>query len=218
LRDAYRRGVRCCGYEELFDAAMARKDADRYRRRGLKRSARAIVELARGAGLERAEVLEIGGGVGGLSLELLRAGAERATVTELSPAWGQEAQVLAAELGLADRITRRVGDVVAAGDEVAAADVVVLERVVCCYPDGEALVGAAAVRARHRLVLSYPRYGLATRLFVRVANLILRLRGNAVRIFAHRPETIRAAAAASGLRPAAPVRGLVWRVAAFERA
>jgi 2-polyprenyl-3-methyl-5-hydroxy-6-metoxy-1,4-benzoquinol methylase len=207
----------CCGCDEFFDARVARIDATRYRNRGLRRSARQIVELARARGLAGAEVLEVGGGVGALSLELVRAGAARATTIELSPGYEQEAIALAAETGLQDRVARRVGDVVSAGEELEPADVVVLERVVCCYPDAGALVGAAGTRARRLLLVSYPRYGLATRIAVAGANAFLRLRRCAFRAYAHSPAAIRGAAAAHGLEPLGPERGFVWRVAAFER-
>jgi 2-polyprenyl-3-methyl-5-hydroxy-6-metoxy-1,4-benzoquinol methylase len=207
----------CCGCDEFFDARMARIDATRYRNRGLRRSARRIVELARARGLGGAEVLDVGGGVGALSLELVRAGAAHATTIDLSPGYEQEAIALAAETGLQERVERRVGDVVAAGEELEPADIVVLERVVCCYPDAGALVGAAGRRARRLLVLSYPRYGLATRVGIAGINAFLRLRRRAFRAYAHPPTAIRGAAAAQGLEPLGPERGFVWRVAAFER-
>jgi magnesium-protoporphyrin O-methyltransferase len=209
--------VRCCGYEELFDSKMARKDVARYRRKGLRGSARRILEAARAEGLAGAEVLEIGGGVGSLSLELVSAGAAHATVLELSSGYDEAARELLEERRLEGRVEHRLVDVVEEADAVAPVDLVVMERVVCCYPDAEALVGAAAEHARRRLVLSYPRYGMAARLFVRGGNLVLRLRGSAFRIYAHAPDTIRSAATSRGLRPVGREQGIVWRVAAFER-
>ncbi len=209
--------MRCCGYDDFFNARVARSDAARYRKRGLRRSAQRILERARGVGLAGADVLDVGGGVGALSVELVRAGAARATTIELSPGYEQEASALAAESGLDRRIERRVGDVVAAGDEVPPADVVVLERVVCCYPDAAAIVGAAGARARRLLLLSYPRYGLMSRAVFCTLNTFLRMRHRAFRVYAHPPAAIRVAAEAQGLVPAGPEQGLVWRVAAFER-
>jgi magnesium-protoporphyrin O-methyltransferase len=202
----------------MFDPKLARKDADRYRRKGLRDSARRVLELARGNGLEGAEVLEIGGGVGSLSIELVAAGAAHATVLELSDGYDAAAQGLLEEHLLVGRVEHRLADVVQSPDGVPTADVVVLERVVCCYRDAEALVGAAAAHARRRLVLSYPRYGVPARLAMRGANLLLRARGSEFRVYAHAPATIAHAAEERGLRPAAPATGLVWRVAAFERA
>jgi magnesium-protoporphyrin O-methyltransferase len=208
--------VRCCGYEEFFDEKLARKDAERYRTKGLRASGRRTVELLRGRGIEGAEVLEIGGGVGAIGIELVRSGAARATVVELSASYDTASAGLVREYGLEGRVERLHGDVVEDGF-VSDADLVVMERVVCCYPDAPALVGAAARRARRSLVLTYPRYGLLTRAAVRAANLLLRLRGGSFRVYAHAPGAIRVAAAAHGLQPLGPESGVVWRTAAFER-
>jgi hypothetical protein len=208
--------MRCCGYEEFFDEKLARKDAERYRRKGLRASGTRMVELLRGRGIEGAEVLEIGGGVGAIGIELVRSGAARATVVELSASYDEAAAGLVREYGLEGRVERLHGDVVEDGF-VSDADVVVMERVVCCYPDAPALVGAAARRARRSLVLTYPRDGLPTRVAVRAANLLLRMRGGSFRVYAHAPATIGAAAAAQGLQQLGPESGVVWRTAAFER-
>ena len=208
--------MRCCGYAEIFDERLARKDAERYRRKGLRPSARRLVELVRGGALEGAEVLEIGGGVGAIGIELVRAGAARATIVELSPAYDEVAAGLVGELGLEGRVERRLGDVVEDGF-VPAADLVVMERVVCCYPDATALVGAAARRARRSLALTYPRYGVLTRAAVKVINFALRLRSGSFRVYAHDPVTITAAATAHGLEPLGVEAGLLWQTAAFVR-
>ena len=52
---------------------------------------------------------------------------------------------------------RRLGDVVSDPELAGPADAVVMHRVVCCYPDYEALVGAASERAQRYLVMSFPR-------------------------------------------------------------
>ena len=208
--------MRCCGYDTFFDERLARKDADRYRRKGLRGSQRRILELLRDRGLDGVEVLEIGGGTGSLHVELLEAGAARATNVELSPGYEETARELLRERGLEDRVERRLGDAVE-DETLPAADVVVLERVVCCYPDATALVTAAGRRARRSLALTYPRYSGLTRILCSVINAGLRIRGSEFRTYAHRPSTIRDAAAAAGLRPIGDEAGLVWRLAAFER-
>jgi 2-polyprenyl-3-methyl-5-hydroxy-6-metoxy-1,4-benzoquinol methylase len=201
----------------MFGPELARKDARRYRRKGLRGSGRTIVERAREAGLGGAEVLEIGGGIGALAVELVEAGAARATSLEVSAGYEAAARELRREHGLEQRLELRIADVVE-DETVGPADIVVMERVVCCYPDAAALVGAAATRARCRLVLSYPRYGWTTRALVRAINLVLRLRGLEFRTYAHSPATISAAAERAGLRPGRQESGVVWRVAAFDRA
>ena len=200
---------------EIFDEKVARRDARRYRRKGLARPARRLVEMVAGTG---ADVLEIGGGVGDVAIELLKRGARRATNIELSPAYEPFAAELLRETGLADRVERRRGDIVEDPTAIEAADVVVMHRVVCCYPDMPGLVGAAAEKARRLLALSYPRDAWWMRLGVRAENLWWRLAGHDFRSYVHRPREIAAVARSRGLRPVREHRGFFWELVAFERA
>ena len=207
----------CCGYERVFGARAARHDARRYRKQGPKQTQASLIGLLRERGVEGADVLEIGGGIGAIQIELLRAGAARTTNVELSPGYEAEAAELLRESGFEGRAERLLGDLVTDPSLVASADAVVLERVLCCYPDLPGLLGAAADRARRSLVATYPRRNRASRAFVRAANLILPLFGGSFRIFVHDPAEIERVAATHGLRRTAVRRGRVWEVAAFDR-
>jgi magnesium-protoporphyrin O-methyltransferase len=209
---------RCCSraYEGFFSERVARRDARRYERRGLDRTSRRVVAEVVRHGAAGRSVLEVGGGVGAVPLELLRAGGTRATVVEMSPAYDDHARRLAERAGLAGRVTRRTGDFATAGD-IAPADVVVLNRVVCCDPDGPRLAGAAARHAGELLVMTYPRGAWWNRFAVRAVNLVQRVRREAFRAYVHPPAAIAAAATAEGLRPDRLDRGLVWELRSFVR-
>ena len=207
----------CCrpdGYNRLFSARQARRDARRYRKRGLGGTSRQLVALAGNVSGE--SVLEVGGGVGAIELELLAAGAERATNVELSGNYEEEAATLLAERGLTERVGRRVGDFVEESAEPH--DVVVMHRVVCCYPDVDRLVGAAAACTRRRLLLTYPREHLWVRAGFRSINLFMRLSGSSFRAFVHPVVHMAAAAEREGLTLERRERqGLVWENAVYER-
>ena len=144
------------------------------------------MDVVRRRGIEGSTVLEPGGGVGSIQLELLKEGAARSTVVELSPGYEEVAAELAKEAGVDDRIERHVADF--AADGVGDADIVVLHRVVCCYPDYERLLGAAAEKARRTLVFTYPPRNWASRAVFASLNLWMRVRGSDFRAFVHRPE------------------------------
>lgn len=208
----------CCrpeAYGAVFSERSAHRALRRYRRRGLDRISVRIARLVRDQGVD-GTVLEAGGGIGALGIELLEAGAERATNVELSPAYEDAATELAREHGLEDRVERKIGDFVTE-DEVGAADAVVMNRVVCCYPDYEALVGTAADRARRLLVFSFPRENVLVRAAFGVMNLWLRLTGTDFRGFVHPVNAMLEVAEERGLRPVAHHRGLFWQLAALSR-
>jgi magnesium-protoporphyrin O-methyltransferase len=162
-------------------------------------------------------VLEVGGGVGEIQIELLKRGAARAVNLELSPAYEEEATSLLREAGLEERVERRLHDIAVDPEGVDAADVVVLHRVVCCYPDYERLLGAAAEQTRRLLVFSYPPRNAVSRLFIAAQNLVFRLLRREFRTFAHPPSAMLAVLAERGLRRTFAHHPLVWQVAGLER-
>jgi 16S rRNA G966 N2-methylase RsmD len=210
----------CCsrtGYQTVFSDRFAKRVARTYRKRGLDPTERRLVSFLSDRGIEDASVLEIGGGVGEIQIELLSRGAREATNLEISRNYEVEAAALLGRHGLADRVQRRFVDIAAAPDQVAPADVVVLHRVVCCYPDYERLISAAASHAKRFLVFSYPPRNLFSRMIISWENLLHRLRGTDFRAFVHPPAAMIMTAQAQGLSLSYRHRGLSWNIAGFDR-
>jgi 2-polyprenyl-3-methyl-5-hydroxy-6-metoxy-1,4-benzoquinol methylase len=158
----------CCpsgDYHRFFNQRFARRLANRYRKRGVDKTAQKMVEFLQALDLQGASVLEIGGGVGEIEIELLKAGAARAQNLELSPAYEHEAHRLAGQAGVQGRIAWRMHDLAQDPGAVEPADLVILHRVVCCYPDYQRLLAAAADHARRALVFSYPPRNALSRAF-----------------------------------------------------
>ena len=204
-------------YGDFFDEKLARRDADQYRRKGLGKASGALVDLVADAGVDGASVLEIGGGTGTVEIELLGRGAARTTNVEISPGYETEARRLLRERGLEDRVERYVGDLVENPELAPDADVVVLHRVVCCYPDYDALLATASAKARRFIAFSFPPDHALARFLVRVLNLGQRLRGSAFRSFVHPEREMLAAVERQGLRVTTRRRSGVWRMALLER-
>jgi magnesium-protoporphyrin O-methyltransferase len=210
----------CCnprGCDAFFNRRFARRKAARYRKRGLDESARLMVEFLEQRGIDGATVLEIGGGLGEIQIELLRDGAVHALNLELSPAYDQEAAELLREAGFEGKVERRITDIAVDPDALEPADVVVLNRVVCCYPDYERLLSAAANHTRRLLVFSYPPRNSISRLIVAIQNLSSRLLGREFRTFAHPPAAMLAVLQQHGLRPTFAHHGRIWQIAGLER-
>src|SRR3954449_9711971 len=163
------------GCDRYFNTGFARRAAKRYSKRGLNTTSRRMVEFLEQGGLAGATVLEVGGGVGEIQLELLKRGARRAINLELSPAYEHEAAQLIREAGAEGRVERRLHDIAVDPTAIEPVDIVVLNRVVCCYPDYEQLLGAAADHAIRRLVFSHPPRNLISRTIVAGQNLAFRL-------------------------------------------
>lgn len=211
----------CCspkGYRWIFSEKNARAEAKRYRRKGLDPTSGRIVKFLQQQGVEGRTVLEVGGGVGAIQIELLKAGASRAVSVELTSTYEKEATALLREAGLETQVERQVMDFAETAGALDGADIVILNRVICCYPDMPKLAGAAAAHTREVLVLSYPKETWWTRFGLWLGNLLLRITRREFQVFLHPPKKIIATAERHGLRAVLNRPGLFWTVAALRRA
>lgn len=211
----------CCvltqDIDAYFDERTARSEVSQYLKKGPAPHARAMLEAVSARGLKDASILEIGGGIGALQVELLKRGAVRATNVEVSAAYLTAAQKLAGQLGLAERVDYHRADFACNADSVPAADLVILHRVVCCYPDMPGLVSAAAQHSRHVLALSFPRDEWYMRLYIEAQAGWTRMRGSHFRNYVHSPGAIFRVAADAGLKPVHQSYSGTWQIVIFER-
>lgn len=211
----------CCHHcreaEALFDRRDAQRRLARYQRRGPEGTTRMLVDALRAAGVANASILDIGGGAGVVHHELLRAGAASATDIDASSAYLAAARAESERRGHAERVAYLHGDFVALAPTLPPADIVALDRVVCCYPDMPALVGAAASRANRLLALVYPRDTWWVRAGVRVVNLGLSLQHTTFRIFCHPSAAVDAQVRQAGLHQRLHRVSGPWQIVLYAR-
>ncbi len=210
----------CCdddGYDVVFGDRFVKRVARRYRRRGLTKTSSLMVDYLCAKGIEGASILEIGGGIGEVQVELLRRGAARVTNLEISKGYEQEAGRLLEKSGFRERVTRRLVNIAATPDQVEPADVVVLHRVVCCYPDYEGLLSAAGRHASRLLVFSHPPRNLFVLADFGAENLMRWAKRDSFRTFVHSPEAMVDVLRSTGLTTRYRHRGPSWNIVGLER-
>ena len=207
----------CDGFAEIFDARTARHDLERYRRHGPDRTSRLLLDMIRAVGVRDATVLDIGAGVGVIDHELLRDGARHAVLVDGSSAYQAAAREEARARGTLERLSFLEGDLVRVADRVEVADIVTLDRVVCCYPDVDALVRASSRKAARLYGLVLPRDRWFIRAGLTLVNGWYRIRGRAYRAFVHPNERVDALASEAGLRPTRVATTLFWRIVLYAR-
>lgn len=211
----------CCGHcadaEDLFSQRAARRDLRRYRRKGPIATTRLLLDFLSGHDLHGPTLLDIGGGIGAIQHELLQAGLSSATHVDASTAYLDASRREAVRQGHGDRVEYHHGDFVELSEALPEADLVTLDRVVCCYPDMPRLIEVSTSRARHLYGLSYPRARLGTKTAFAMANLFFRLRGSAFRTYLHRPEAIGEEVTRHGFSRIAEGRTFLWHVVLYRR-
>jgi 2-polyprenyl-3-methyl-5-hydroxy-6-metoxy-1,4-benzoquinol methylase len=206
----------CCGslgYDEVFNARSARRELRRFRRRGLGMRARRLVRaIAAATPLRDGTALEIGAGIGAVTVTLLERGVQTAEIVDAVPAFVAAARENAAHRGLADRLTVRAGDFAADPGAYADADVVVLDRVICCYPELPRLLSPAAQHARHAIALTYPRDRWWVRRIVHLLNGAQRLFRRRFRMVLHSPDDVRRLLVEAGFTPRVAGHAGLWEI------
>ena len=207
----------CQGAEKLFRGVYVRRELRGYRRKGPRRTTRMLLDGVKQQGIDEATILDIGGGVGVIQHELLEAGASQATGAEAAPAYVAAAEEEARRQGHFDRMTHHHGDFIELADEVGPADIVTLDRVICCYPDMESLVRQSVAKARRVYAVVYPRDTWLYAIGHRVLNALLWLRRNPFRVYMHATRDVEALIHEAGFRRAYFGKTMSWQVAVYSR-
>lgn len=211
----------CCdptSYRRFFNTGEAERRLRRYRKSGLDPMATSVVDYLKTRDIAGADLLEVGGGVGDLQIEMLKAGVAHSVNVELSGGYEETAESLMRSEGVEGRVGRRLGDFVEIQDDLEPADIVVLNRVVCCYPWMELMMGAAVAKTRRYLGLTFPRERWWIKAGLALENWYMGLRSCDFRAFVHPVAEIVSTATSSGLQVRHTDRDLIWHAVVLERA
>jgi magnesium-protoporphyrin O-methyltransferase len=200
-----------------FGEDRARRDIKDYRKRGPANQTRLILDAVRSLGLKGIALLDIGGGIGAIHHELLRDVASKATHVDASSAYLNEAKEEAARRAHSERVQFIHADFTDVAREVPEADVVTLDRVVCCYPDFRSLLKAASEHSRTAVVLTYPREIWYVRIVLKAENLFQRLMKDPFRVFVHPVAEMDALFKKEGFVKTSIRRLLVWEMAMYQK-
>jgi len=210
----------CCTFEESVDdqftSKKARQELEAYRRKGAGPTTRLLIEGLSQAGMVEGTLLDVGAGVGALTFELLDRGIRRAVIVEASAGYAAAASDEAARRGRTSNVELKRGDFVDIARTLPVASVVTLDRVVCCYPLYEQLLGEAVRHAERGLAFSYPRDRWYIRAGMRLENALRRHR-NSFRTFVHPETRMRELITSAGFDLVSQRQTFVWSVDVFVR-
>ncbi len=209
----------CCHSQSAgkFFSFFARRSRRRFEKKGFEPSQRQLLDGLLEVGYEGASLLEIGCGAGHLHQSLLEQGAGTATGVDLAAGMVAEARQCAQVKGLADRVDYFEGDFIDLDDGIPSADVCLLDKVVCCYPDAAGLVQKSLAKTGSTYALTIPRDRWFVRAGNRVWNTVLWLVRSNFRTFVHDPEKIENWIISTGLKKRFEGRTAVWLTRVYAR-
>ncbi len=201
-----------------FDS-LACDFCDRYEESGLSNSSKILLEYLKGEGLAGKTILDLGCGTGSFSIEALKAGAAQCVGVDLSPEMIRNANQLATKSGLSEKAKFAVGDAAALQHPVS--DAVVLDKVICCYPDVDALLKSASESSGKMLGFVVPRdEGIVKgplRLGVGLFNLVEKLRKRKAPMYLHSLKKINGLLETAGFVQRRKAGSRFWLILVYTR-
>jgi magnesium-protoporphyrin O-methyltransferase len=207
----------CLGIENVFDHNLAEKDLKRYRQHGPSKTTRILINAIREANIESLTLLDIGGGVGVIRHELLNAGVSSAISVEGSSAFLEATKQEGERQGRMDQSGYLHGDFVDLAKAIPTADIVTLDKVICCYPDMQQLVQLSAERAGKIYAVVYPVDAWWMKVGVKLHNLIRKWQRNPFRAYVHSTRKIESLIEKSGLKLHFTKKSIPWHIAVYCR-
>src|SRR5678815_1450685 len=202
---------------EQFNQKKVAQELKNYRENGPRKTTRMLTDSITRAGQLRGTVLDIGAGIGGLTLALLDGGATSAIAVDASSAYVDAARVEAMQRGRETAIRFVHADFVQVASQLPCSSIVTLDRVVCCYPSCEQLLEAALSLAERCLALSYPRDVWYVRIGTLLENGERWLRRSSFRTFVHPVALIEETIQRAGFRLTSRRQTRVWSVDVYVR-
>ena len=203
----------CCPHSKsggrLF-SFFARSYRRRFSKKGFEPSQVQLMAGLEQAGYQDASLLEVGSGVGYLHQVLLEQGAKNAVGIDLAVDMLKEAESWANEKGLSERTKYIQGDFIELLEQVEAADITILDKVVCCYPHAELLVKSSIAKTKRVYALTYPRNRWFIRIVIEMMAFFLKLSGSDFRAFVHSPESIEKWITQAGFKKVYQEQTFIW--------
>jgi hypothetical protein len=213
--------MNCCQldvYEREFDAREAGTELRLYLEHGPRQATRMLLDALKAQNITQASLLDIGGGVGVIQHELIGAGVVRRAVdVDASTAYLNVARQEAERRQYASQITYLHGDFVGLAPQIEPADIVTLDRVICCYPDMATLVEQSVEHARRFYALVFPRCGWWMRAGSKLFNLALPVLGMSLPLYIHRTPAVDAIVREHGFERLFHGKTAIWQTLVYCR-
>lgn len=212
--------INCCqreGIDKQFGKKITDSELKRYRKKGPRKTTKLLINALSENDIKNKTLLDIGGGLGLISFELFKKDLKYSILVDLSSSYLSHSKTEAQRLNLSDKIQTMEGDYVELSATIEPVDIVVLDKVICCYPDLEPLLLSSLTKSKYLYGLVYPHKSFYSTTLSRIMNLFLQLFGKSFRIYIHLDDEVEKIIKQNGFKKTFTGRWFVWNVCLYEK-
>lgn len=207
----------CCGADQLFDLKGAKKELKKYKKKGPGKPTKKLIELLFRNGVENQTLLDIGGGIGANQWAFLENGGKNTMDVDASGGYISVAKSYAKDQGYEEMVDFKKGDFVDYAEEISSADYVSLDKVICCYPDYESLLGAALNKCKISIGLVYPYGGPVAKLFGKLEMIYFWIKKISFGTYIHDPKEVEQFIKNHGFEVVEKTKSFPWHIQVYRR-
>jgi len=207
----------CQGIENMFDKKTAKRNLKRFLKKGPSKTTAMLLDAIHKEGVQGLDFLDIGGGIGAIQYDLIKAGASNGTSIEASSAYIDLVKEVTLQNGLDKRVDFKHGDFTKTASDIDTADIVTLDKVICCYDNMSELVMLSSKLARKIYAVIYPRDVWWTKLALLFMNFFSIIKGSSFRVFIHPTKEVEEIIFGNGLKRNYYATTIFWQVATFTK-
>ena len=213
--------MNCCQeakYNKTFNTKVAVKEMAAYKKGGASKSTKKLIKSIikqQNGSLGEKSLLDIGGGIGAVGLELTDKGLKSVTCVDVSTEYLAAAEKEVESRGLTEKFKFIIGDAVAKSKNLAEAEIVTLDKSICCYEDYALLVSTSLSKSKSVYGIVIPRDVWWVIAINGIGNLFRKLKGDSFRTFIHPVNQMRNLILRNGFREASFEMAREWLILVF---
>ena len=212
--------MECCSedlLEKQFDEEKVASRVNQYNSKGINKETKILIESLKSMGIDGCSLLDIGCGLGLIGAELLKSGIAKVNNIEASSSYLEAAKTESKKRNLTDKTSFTLGNFVDVAEQTSAADIVTLDKVICCYDEFEPLVKSSSDKALKLYGIIYPRDSWWTKAAIGIENLVRKIKGNTFRVFVYPTDKVDNLINEQGLQQVFYKAMMVWQIVIYSR-
>ncbi len=212
--------MNCCSNEAIekqFDKDRVANRVNQYHSKGISKETRILVDSLKSIGIDGYSLLDIGCGFGAIGIKLLESGVAKVENIEASLSYLEAAKTETKKRNFNDKTSFTHGNFIEIAENVSAADIVTLDKVICCYDELEPFVKSSCEKTVKHYGVIYPRDNWWVKAAIGIENLMRKIKGNTFRVFVYPTERVDRLIKEHGLKKVFYKATMVWQIVIYSR-
>jgi len=164
----------CSSYCFFFGDKNAKREMKKYKKKGLSKETGILFDELKSK-VKNKSVTEVGSGIGLLAIDLTKQGAKNYKGYDISKPSINAAKDLTKREGLSKKLKYFELDYATHKGNLDSTDIILSDKVVCCYPDMEKFMQITAGKAGEYYAIIYPKRTIPAQIITEFAALLLKL-------------------------------------------